>query len=209
MPQPSASHRHFNPWVTVLTGSATRISGLFTPDALRRTDDAEGLKQALSGAGEHLVPGTTVTARTRYKVAPDGSLVATDRRVTVHADEQAAASDADGRRSSRRAFDRQETLANLLPPRASLSPADELALFGEGNGAESATNPPLITRVAVGQATAEDGSPIAVDIIRPQAEFDQLAFKTLAAQAQGSAAARYAHNNDIVFNVSSYTQIAA
>ncbi len=195
----------------MLTGATTRISGLPPIDGGRRVDtSAEDLQQVITGAGEKLIPGSTVTSRVRYKVAADGSLVVTDRKVTINAEEQASASDADGRRSSRRAFDQreQQTLASLIKPQPTLLPSDELALFAEASAPEAVVEPPRITRVSAGQATAEDGSAITVDIIRP-GDAPPSDIHASEVQAQAFAASLYARNNDIVFTATPFTGIAA
>ncbi len=211
----SASPVTFNFAGNVLTGATTSFSAIPLSGAGRRVDArdlSDDVRDVLTATGQPpLAPGATVTARTRYKVGTDGELVVTDRKITISTEEQASASDADGRRSSRRAFERdsQQTLANLAKPQPQLSPSDELALFGEGEAFESVTEPPLVSRIVTGQATAEDGSSIPVDIIRPGAEAALQTLKSLSAQVQASAAARYARNSDAVFGVSSLTQFAA
>ena len=173
-----------------------------------------------------LAPGSTVTAQLRYNVGPDGLLIPAQTQVTTTKPTTAnpATRDSSNRRSpssSSQNGSPSRQLAQLAPVKAQLSPVDEVALFGQ-NEEDNAThadsapqtadhNAPLVTQ---GQAVAEDGSNVDVDIIAPAtltaANQNIPQTPSLIARAQVAAAAfLYARNNDITFSGPALTSLAA
>ncbi len=103
-------------------------------------------------------------------------------------------------------------LAQLVPVRASLSPSDEVALFGEEN-AVSSTSATTPSTVRAGEAFAANGEAVAVEIITQQSEVYSAAFdetiQPLVVRIQSLVSQLYARNNDVVFNSAPATLLAA
>ena len=113
------------------------------------------------------------------------------------------------------------SLASLVPAKPQLSPTDELALFAETSGQQSTSRISadaqaahhLLVTINPGQAVAQDGEAVNVDIIAPRAEQQSHAVAaqvlTLTTRAQAATAALYARNADVVFDSYPLSQIAA
>ena len=179
---------------------------------------AAQLRTQLENAGERLLPGSTVTTRTRYTVGRDGQLITVDTKVTTSTkeNEYGALADANDRRRGRKYFELQgdnanASLASLSQPRPLLSPSDELQLYAARDSDLLVTPSLTSALISSGNAVAEDGSDVAVEIIRPLDDNDERSAQILALtlRAQASAASVYARNNDIVFNVTPYSELAA
>lgn len=193
-----------------VTGTSTTL-GYASLDLGRRTSrlqdevaTAAAQVRAYERSGELLIPGSSVTTRIRYRVGRDGELIPTETRVTtVPKDESYDKAEGDRRGNGRRYFELQgdgaaATLAGLVQPKPLLSPADEVALYANA-----------ATGVQEGEAVAEDGTPIAVEIFTPQSDERTAQVLALASRAQASVASLYARNNDIVYNVTPYSELAA
>ena len=119
--------------------------------------------------------------------------------------------------------ERTPTLKSLVPAKAQLSPADELATFAATSGTQSrsvigadaqAAQLQLALGVNSGEAVAEDGSAVEVEILAPQAQAQTVDTNsalvlTLQSRAQAATAALYARNSDVVFQSYPLSQIAA
>lgn len=195
--------------VSFTSGEALRIA-----QAERGAQEvvANQLRQAAANAP--FAPGTTVTARYQYRVADDGSLVPLQTQIStnVQPDDARQGDRRSGRFSQRNSNERPQSLAGLLPPRASLSPTDELALFAvRGNTGQlrpqtlgqstSLSSSPAIRA----QVQDENGDVVEAEVITlPSRPEDQQA-----ARAQLAVAGLYARNNDIVYNVTPISRLAA
>lgn len=173
---------------------------------------ANQLRQSASGAA--FVAGTTITARYQYRVAADGSLVPLQTQITTDAPADAGrvGDRRNGRAPSRNNGERLPTLANLLRPRANLSPSDEVALFAVRDNAVQAREVAIqqsqavtasITRLA--QASDENGDAVEAEVITLRSRGEDIRQQ----RAQVSVAGLYARNNDIVYNVTPISRLAA
>ncbi len=181
---------------------------------LRSADEAAlGLFQAQAGGG--IPPGTTLTARTQYKVQSDGSLLPLETSITAESDAVGSATDSPNGQKNARNFQNFEegaprSLADILPPKAQLSPSEETTLFAV-SVAPAALQP---QQAALGSASVlaeEDGQPIEAELILPGEESttNRTGATSLADQAHAQASGLYARNNDIIYNVEPVAAIAA
>jgi hypothetical protein len=173
---------------------------------------ANQLRQAAASAP--FAPGTTVTARYQYRVADDGSLVPLQTQIStnVQPDDSRLGDRRSGRFSQRNSNERAPSLADLVQPRASLSPTDEVALFavrssaGQTRAQVLEQSPArLSTPIARTQVLDENGDSVEAEVITlPTRGEDQRV-----ARAQSAVAGLYARNNDIVYNVTPISRLAA
>lgn len=141
--------------------------------------------------------------------------------VGVEAERKDVTADNSGNGQQRsRGFLRQQfesedrALARLAPVRPTLSPSDEVALFGDNEIPDAASNnAPAGTALIAGEATDANGESVAVDIITPQtaniATQDEANVLPLVARQQYAVSQLYARNNDVTFSSSSVTLLAA
>ncbi len=173
---------------------------------------ANQLRQAAANAP--FAPGTTVTARYQYRVADDGSLVPLQTQIStnVQPDDARQGDRRSGRFSQRNSNERPQSLAGLLPPRASLSPTDEVALFAVRSSAGQTRAQVLEQSTSLSSSPAiraqvqdENGDVVEAEVITlPSRPEDQRV-----ARAQLAVAGLYARNNDIVYNVTPISRLAA
>lgn len=173
---------------------------------------ASQLRQAAANAP--FAPGTTVTARYQYRVADDGSLVPLQTQISTNAqpDDARQGDRRSGRFSQRNSNERPQSLAGLLPPRASLSPTDEVALFAVRSSAGQTRAQVLEQSTSLSSSPAiraqvqdENGDVVEAEVITlPSRPEDQRV-----ARAQLAVAGLYARNNDIVYNVTPISRLAA
>lgn len=173
---------------------------------------ANQLRQAAANAP--FAPGTTVTARYQYRVADDGSLVPLQTQIStnVQPDDARQGDRRSGRFFERNSNERPQSLAGLLPPRASLSPTDEVALFavrsstGQTRAQVLEQSTSLSSSPAIrAQVQDENGDSVEAEVIAlPSRADDQRV-----ARAQLAVAGLYARNNDIVYNVTPISRLAA
>lgn len=173
---------------------------------------ANQLRQAATNSP--FSPGTTVTARYQYRVADDGSLVPLQTQIStsVQPDDARRGDRRSGRFSQRNSNERAPTLADLRSPRARLSPTEELALFAERSSAGQARpqvleqSASLSSELALpAQVQDENGDIVEAEVITlPSRTESQRALR-----AQGAVAGLYARNNDIVYNVTPVSRLAA
>lgn len=164
--------------------------------------------------------GSTVTARYQYKVAADGSLVPTQTQVTTEVEDETV--DSNGRRSQRQLYRENEnqgraSFADILRPKPSLSPSDEIAIFATLNNAQIEKNEARIAALqastpdapAFAEAVDSDGMPVLAEILTPQTARAEGPKPAFSPSAQFSVATLYARNNDVVYNVTPIAQLAA
>lgn len=158
--------------------------------------------------------GTTVTARYQYKVAADGSLVPLQTQITTDAPTDAGrvGDRRNGRPSQRNNGERLATFADLLRTRVKLSPSDEVALFAvRGNAVqareEAIQQSQTITAniTALAQASDENGNAVEAEVITLRSRTEDIRQQ----RAQVSVAGLYARNNDIVYNETPVSRLAA
>ncbi|MBY0544804.1 MAG: hypothetical protein K2Q14_04565 [Gammaproteobacteria bacterium] len=170
-----------------------------------------------SNAASPFAVGTTITARYQYRVAEDGSLVALQTQITTEVPKdgpQAETNRRNGRNLQRR-DDRQPTFADIARARVTLSPSEELAVFGAiSNGGQTTQQAALQQQLVnafsplniAAQASDENGQPVEAEVLTFRRENADTAEKQ---RAQYSVATLYARNNDVVYNVSPISQLAA
>jgi len=170
-----------------------------------------------AGAASPFVVGTTITARYQYKVAEDGSLVPLQTQITTDIPKDGSPTDPNRRngRNLQRRDERQPTFADIARPRVSLSPSDELAVFGAfSNGGQTTQQAALQQQLAAAfsplnitaQASDENGEPVEAEVLTFRRENTNAAEQR---RAQYSVATLYARNNDVVYNVTPISQLAA
>lgn len=206
------------------TADALRFSAAGARERRPRFDDAtEQVRDSLSRQASALEPGSIVTARYQYRVGPDGALLPIETRITTESADSALTNrDLEGdARPDRRALrqqrdERPQSFADIARPRPQLSPAEEVVLFAVASREEVARpRAPLGASApaspAQGEAVAEDGSAVDVEILTANTLIGNAsdARAAIAAQAQTTVATLYARNNDIVYNAGSSTRLAA
>ncbi|MDX2094729.1 MAG: hypothetical protein SFW64_02150 [Alphaproteobacteria bacterium] len=203
-------------------GESVRIA-----QADRGAQEALARQLSQGGAAAPFVVGSTVTARYRYKVAEDGSLLPLQTQITTELPE--ATPRRTGRRPEQPAaeggFARHHGLADLARPQVSLSPAEELAVFAANenatrsfrqarSGEQQAPLPGVIAspnRKFLTPASDENGRPVEIELLTPHAATEAGAAADSASRhrVQYAVAALYARNNDVVYNVTPISQLAA
>lgn len=188
---------------------------------------ASQLRQAASATD--FAVGTTITARYKYKVAEDGSLIPIQTQITTSSAEDATR--APSRRSQRNALRedddrRQPRFSDILKIKPELAPTDEIALFA--NLKEGASTTPLKTALAqlsnqtpvlaaVNKATAEaldeNGETVDAELLTPGGDpilvQNESLLRNFAARAQFAVAGLYARNADITYTITPMAQLAA
>lgn len=195
--------------VSFTSGEALRIA-----QAERGAQEVVANQLRQASTSTKFSAGTTITARYQYRVADDGSLIPLQTQISTNSQtEDARQGDRrSGRFFQRNGNERAPTLANLVQPRARLSPTDEVALFA----VRGITNP-LRTQV-LEQSTAlasqptiftpvqdENGNAVEAEVIALPSRVDD----QRTARAQVAVAGLYARNNDIVYNVTPISRLAA
>jgi len=142
-----------------------------------------------------LAPNSVVTASYQFKVANDGTLTATEAKITA----QPAAQDDESARQKLLQKQRQSSggLDDITRPRVQLSPSDELAIFSSTEEEQQSAQPD-----AQGEQAAGDHS-------TSEQQEGSSAPLSLEAQAQIKAAGIYARNSDLVYNVNPIVYEAA
>jgi hypothetical protein len=191
------------------SGEALRLA-----QAERSAQETVAAQLGQAGSVSPFVVGTTITARYQYKVAEDGSLVPLQTQITTDIPKDGAQADANrrpGRNLERN--NRQPTFADIARPRATLSPSDELAIFGENTrGANEAPQTALEQQLenagspTLALVSDENGQPVEAEVLTFRRENSNAAQQK---RAQYSAAALYARNNDVVYTVSPISLLAA
>jgi len=155
------------------------------------------LRASLSGLKE----GTSVSARTDYKVGPNGQLVPTNTTVTI-----GTTPDSAGLRNPRSGVidERPKSFSDLLKPKPALEPADEALLFAATAKQEDENNSPNTT-ILQNAAEDENGEVLDVEVIVP----GKATAPELSAQRQQAASNLYARNNDIIYSIDPAVQFAA
>ena len=187
-------------------------------------DAANALR--FSAAGSSLAVGSTITARYQYKVAADGALLPLTHDIIAEPPrDQARREEAVDRRKQRQPGrdgleEGRARLGYLARPRASLSPSDELAIFAALNADDRpqpaqglsslAPHAKLAHTPGVVDAVDENGEAIDASLLTysPGAAKDFVS-PSLATRAQIQVAGLYARNNDIVYNATPISQLAA
>ncbi len=192
-------------------------------NAERGADEAvtAQLKQAASSSAFQV--GSTITARYQYQVAPDGSLIPIQTQITTDAPDDALRGGS--QRKGGRAYREDERRSNLrefLKPKAELTPADELALFADGEApgvtvadlAAQESQQQALKTSNQGAVTAEvldeNGNPVEAQILRQNTtQESKSAFNRVAARLQFSVAGLYARNSEISYNITPLASFAA
>lgn len=182
--------------------------------AERSAQEAIAARLSEAAAATPFAAGTIVTARYQYRVGVDGNLLPIETQITTTPSRDGGRVEGD-RRTNRQLQrdDRRPSIADLLRPRPSLSPSDELAVFaaidGRGQGAEDiAQQQGLLTNPSstlAAEVSDETGQPVEAEVLtfRPRGR------DARQQQAQVAVASLYARNNDVVYNVSPISQLAA
>jgi hypothetical protein len=107
--------------------------------------------------------------------------------------------------------DQKQALDALVPVRPQLSPSDEANLFSKTDNADANSTDTSTNRtVTSGQAVADDGSKVAVDIIKPNTDSQSISLQLLLFYSQiQQAVSKYAAANDVVFSGGTIGQLAA
>lgn len=187
--------------MSALHTSLNSLLAAYAPEfgALNGSSAADQSARELQSIAGRLAPGARVSARFDYVVGENGQLQPTSTRITLGEDKDTTSGQSQ-RRANGRADGRQPSFSDLHSPRATLQPADEMALFalpegGRMDGQASTT------------AQDETGTAIAVEILTgaaPSAQSDALADRRRQEISQ-----LYARTNDIVYNVTPALQLAA
>lgn len=194
------------------TSEAARIA-----QAERGAQETIAAQLGQTGATSPFVVGTTITARYQYRVAEDGSLVPLQTQITTDVPGDGVQTDANRRngRNLQRRDERQPSFADIARPRVTLSPSDELEVFAQVNTSGQAAQqailkPPLATTFAASNVAAqvsdENGEPVEAEVLTFRRENTDTAQQQ---RAQFSVATLYARNNDVVYNVTPISQLAA
>lgn len=132
----------------------------------------------------NLKPGTTVSARSDFTVNPQGQLVRNATSVTITTPEDEERGNR-GRSSFTVADERPGSFSDLVKPRPTLQPTDEMQLF--------ASNAP--SQTVEDGAQDEAGNAIEVEILAPGEPVNA----SLTSQRQAIASNLYARNNDLIY----------
>ena len=170
-----------------------------------------------TGATSPFVVGSTITARYQYRVAEDGSLVPLQTQITTDVPKDGAPNEANRRngRNLERRDQRQPTFADIARARVTLSPSDELAVFGAiSNGGQTtqqaALQQQLVTAFSplniAAQVSDENAQAVEAEVRTFRRENADTVQKQ---RAQYSVATLYARNNDVVYNATPISQLAA
>jgi hypothetical protein len=192
--------------------------------AERGAEEQVAAQLRAAAADKAFTVGSTITARYQYKVGQDGNLIPTRTDVTTEVRDETV-TDREGRKG--RGFlreqpdRRQPSFRDFSPIRAELSPSDEAVIFARGDAGQpniSVAIRPLTTnreaaRSNVAEAFDDNGSAVDAESIAPQlgptVVRDAVALSLADVRAQSQVAAVYARNNDIVYNVTPITRLAA
>lgn len=202
---------------SVLSYSFTSAESARIAQADRGAQETIAAQLGQSNVASAFAVGTTITARYQYRVAEDGSLVPLQTQITTEAPKdgpQAETNRRNGRNLQRR-DDRQPTFADIARARVTLSPSEELAVFGAvSNGGQTtqqaAFEQQLVTAFSplniAAQASDENGQPVEAEVLTFRRENADTAQQQ---RAQYSVATLYARNNNVVYNVTPISQLAA
>jgi hypothetical protein len=183
---------------------------------------AAQLRQAAADAPFQV--GSTITARYKYTVAEDGSLIPQQTRITTTAPDDATRNQ--NRKSQRQATRdgldaRRQSFGDLARPKPELSPTDELRLFAALEQvpspldlAQSAKTQPAAPVVqAKAEVLDENGDPVEAELLtgnnEAAAQPEGSIITSIFARAQFAAAGLYARNNDVTYRVNPIVQFAA
>lgn len=200
----------------------TALNYSFTSsEAMRIALADRGAEDVVAGSLQHAAEaskfavGSTITARYQYRVGDNGALIPVQTQITTDAPENSQSAFV-ARRNARQALRDDEGRAppsfrDLSRPRPQLTPSDELQLFA------FYAKPYMPTPVSVSagkissqislsptqlEASDEQGEAVEAELIAPPTGYNK-------AQAQFSVATLYARNNDVVYNVTPISQLAA
>lgn len=160
----------------------------------------------------NLKPGSTVTARTDYTVAANGSLIPKSTAITIGNASGADALDPKNGKPGLGTYvapqidARPLRFADLTRPRANLNPSDEALLF-DADSIEGGDGQPARRFFDEQGAEDENGDAVQVEILSPDVADREL--PALASQRQARVSNLYARNNDIIYNVEPQIAFAA
>lgn len=161
--------------------------------------------------------GSTITARYEFRVGEDGQLKPTATQITTSVGKPTDDSSGRKRNGLRYDEDRKPSFADLLKPKAELSPTDEVSLFADIKQIFPSTTSPVATNGSIAsepprtEATDENGDKVEVEILTSKGEAVGNAANSSSqnVRAQFFAANLYARNANAFFTDRPVTQVAA